>query len=720
MASHLTTAWWKYNPILQKPTTLEPVQPWSWFWYYGPDPAAGCSYGQYHDEDNVFDVIHEVKDEVFSPASGKPMKMVCGLSYDEVKSHLDKVIGTMSSWSGTCSSCQACLTASVSLSEANEVYCSLCGGDVKANLSAKGKTMDNSKIKELKNQIRSSYLKRKEATASSDVVARREKIKAAVKARLVAKAEAEAKTTATASSEEWVPLSVVIAKANRVKAIRAKAAAAKADAAKAAASSEEWVPLSVVVAKANRIKEIRAKKAAAAKADKIKEIRANRAKKAKADNDEFVSLDEILEAMNVEADGENALERAADNLEEAAKNLKEHAAEESMEPEHGGDDLGGDDLDDLGGDEAGEADEAGEPSEGGDEEYMDLDMVVSMLNKREMHARRRRLQEVAAKLKSKRRSARADASVDELFDGIKPEEMPTMEAEENPAVEDVPAADLKDAEAMRFEPLASASSFSNIKKEDIDMTLYSERGENPTWNVTVAGVPVASISLKAQASAEDIRSVFCSDDYALDLIEHCVKSGFVPTMNKVSAKFWANHLSDSKIEARFVAKAEASFAADRKALQAAFRNELTACLNIVTAGINKNYYPALGNPLKDHLFANLTMVGLPEQTAISAIEKSFQEGSSGYFAALFDKASEYMDMPKQVRAEIASAIGASNYLDAYSNNPAQTGHATLADRVAQASVIPAANGGGNSLNVTALRINEADFKSQLKSVWKKN
>ena len=712
MASHLTTAWWKYNPILQKPTTLEPVQPWSWFWYYGPDPAAGCSYGQYHDEDNVFDVIHEVKDEVFSPASGKPMKMVCGLSYDEVKSHLDKVIGTMSSWSGTCSSCQACLTASVSLSEANEVYCSLCGGDVKANLSAKGKTMD--KIKELKNQIRSSYLKRKEATASSDVVARREKIKAAVKARLVAKA------AATASSEEWVPLSVVIAKANRVKAIRAKAAAEKANAAKAAASSEEWVPLSVVVAKANRIKAIRAKKAAAAKAYKIKEIQANRAKKAKADNDEFVSLDEILEAMNVEADGENALERAADNLEEAAKNLKEHAAEESMEPEHGGDDLGGDDLDDLGGDEAGEADEAGEPSEGGDEEYMDLDMVVSMLNKREMHARRRRLQEVAAKLKSKRRSARADASVDELFDGIKPEEMPTMEAEENPAVEDVPAADLKDAEAMRFEPLASASSFSKIKKEDIDMTLYSERGENPTWNVTVAGVPVASISLKAQASAEDIRSVFCSDDYALDLIEHCVKSGFVPTMNKVSAKFWANHLSDSKIEARFVAKAEASFAADRRALQAAFRNELTACLNIVTAGINKNYYPALGNPLKDHLFANLTMVGLPEQTAISAIEKSFQEGSSGYFAALFDKASEYMDMPKQVRAEIASAIGASNYLDAYSNNPAQTGHATLADRVAQASVIPAANGGGNSLNVTALRINEADFKSQLKSVWKKN
>jgi len=675
LASHLTTAWWKYNPILQKPTTLEPVQPWSWFWYYGPDPAAGCSYGQYHDEDNVFDVIHEVKDEVFSPASGKPMKMVCGLSYDEVKSHLDKVIGTMSSWSGTCSSCQACLTASVSLSEANEVYCSLCGGDVKANLSAKGKTMD--KIKELKNQIRSSYLKRKEATASSDVVARREKIKAAVKARLVAKA------AATASSEEWVPLSVVVAKANRIKAIRAK-------------------------------------KAAAAKAYKIKEIQANRAKKAKADNDEFVSLDEILEAMNVEADGENALERAADNLEEAAKNLKEHAAEESMEPEHGGDDLGGDDLDDLGGDEAGEADEAGEPSEGGDEEYMDLDMVVSMLNKREMHARRRRLQEVAAKLKSKRRSARADASVDELFDGIKPEEMPTMEAEENPAVEDVPAADLKDAEAMRFEPLASASSFSKIKKEDIDMTLYSERGENPTWNVTVAGVPVASISLKAQASAEDIRSVFCSDDYALDLIEHCVKSGFVPTMNKVSAKFWANHLSDSKIEARFVAKAEASFAADRRALQAAFRNELTACLNIVTAGINKNYYPALGNPLKDHLFANLTMVGLPEQTAISAIEKSFQEGSSGYFAALFDKASEYMDMPKQVRAEIASAIGASNYLDAYSNNPAQTGHATLADRVAQASVIPAANGGGNSLNVTALRINEADFKSQLKSVWKKN
>lgn len=655
LSIHLATAWWKYNPILQKPTTLEPVKPWSWFWYYGPDPAAGCSYGQYQDPDNAFDIIHEQKDQVLSPASGKPMKFVSSMSYEDVCAHLDKVIGKPSSWAGVCKSCKACLSASVDLSEAGTVFCSLCGGEVEKqeHHNLQGKTM-NSKITALKNQIRTSANKRsEELSAEAKVKARRERVQAAIKERIQAKREKE----------------------------------------------EEWVPLSLVIAKANRLK-------------------AKAAKKAKAESEEFVSLDEILEAMNeVKADeeGGSALEKAAEHLEEAAESLKEHAQEEALEPEHGGGAMP----------EAPAAEEApAAPAEEASDEYVDLDMVISMLNKKEALARRRRLKEVAAKIKQAKAEAPEspeDIKADPLFEETKADEEPEMVSEENPAVEEVPAKEVEEAEGMRFESLASPEAFAKVRKEDIDMTLYGENTDNPTWNVTVAGIPAARIQLKAQASAEDIRAAFCSDDYALDLIEHCAKSGFVPTMNKVSAQFWANHTSNKQLEDRLRAKAEASFKDERKTMLASFRNEFMACLNIVTAGINKNFFPAIGNPLKDHLFANLTMVGLPEQTAISSIEKSFQEGSSEYFRSLFDKAQEYMDMPKEVRAEMASAIGASNYLDAYASKSEQvTSHATLADRVAQASVIPASNGGGSSLSVTALKVNESDFKTMLKAAWKGN
>jgi len=245
------------------------------------------------------------------------------------------------------------------------------------------------------------------------------------------------------------------------------------------------------------------------------------------------------------------------------------------------------------------------------------------------------------------------------------------------------------------------------------MALYHEDGENPTWNVTVAGVPTASIQLKKQSSPDEIRAVFCSEDYAKDLMIHCEKTGFVQTMNKVRADFWSNHTSNKKIAERFKNEARASFDGERKKLLASFKQDFRSCINIVSAGMSKNFYPDMGNALKEHMFTNLRTVGLPEQTSISVVEKSFAEGSAQYFDSLFEKAEEYMNLSIDTRKEIAAAISQGSSLEHKFESE------SLADRVAEASLVP------NMVSGTPLRVTKdvmmdtESYKAELRSVWRK-
>jgi hypothetical protein len=271
---------------------------------------------------------------------------------------------------------------------------------------------------------------------------------------------------------------------------------------------------------------------------------------------------------------------------------------------------------------------------------------------------------------------------------------------------------------MKFEPLAALANLKDLHKEDIDMTLYNEDSANPTWNVTVAGIPTARIELRKQAAADEIRAVFCSEDYAKDLMVHCEKTGFIQTMNKVKAEFWSNYTSNKKIATRFKQEAKASFENERKRLLASYRQEYRNCINIVSAGMSKNFYPDMGNALKENLFANLRTVGLPEQTAISVVEKSFAEGSAQYFESLFEKAEEYMNLTPDSRKEIAAAISHGSHLE-HTASLHEVAPATLGDRVAQASTVANTFNGAPSMRVSNdVVIDSNAYKAQLRSVWR--
>ena len=638
IVSRKITSWWKYNPLLQKPTSLDPVRPWGWYWYYGPDPASGCSYGQYHDEDYDFDMISVKDNIVYSPATGKPMHFVGLVPEDEIKEKTTVTGDQFAECHAMCTSCKAELVSDYDLSEMDKVHCVKCGSV--CNISSKGdrtikgaKTMtrvEDQKIQTLKRRIRANILKKRRIEAAKE---RRTKLE-----------DEQRKKKLMASK-------------------------VRTDSRKIKAEEEEK----------------------------------------KEDDDELISLDTIMEAMDEEEMG------ADESSEESAY----------MDDEDMGDDLGGEKLDlgeeelDLGEDveDLGEdVEEVGEDVEDLGEEletepkkdeddYYDLDMVLSMVNKKEKLARKKK-----AKAEEEKKEDNAVAADEEAEEESEEDKAVAEEKEEEKA-----PAPKEDLEAMKFEPLASLDSLKNVRKEDIDIALYNEDSENPTWNITVAGVPTAKVELRKQSAPDEIRAVFCSEDYAKDLIVHCEKTGFIQTMNKVRADFWSNHTSNKKIKDRFVKEAKASFDGDRKKLLASFKQDFRNCINIVSAGMSKNFYPDMGNSLKEHMFTNLRTVGLPEQTAISCVEKSFAEGSAAYFDSLFEKAEEYMNLSTDARKEIAAAISSGAYIEHKLENEEP---ATLTERVAQASLI-ANSVSGSPLRVTKdVVLDSNEYKAQLKNAWR--
>jgi len=637
--SQRVVSWWKYNPILQKPASLDPVKPWSWFWYYGPDPASGCSYGQYHDSDYDFDMISAKKNVVYSPASGKPMEMIAEISAEEIKDQFSKVTSEAGVFKTVCKSCKAGLMSDYPLGDLGKFYCCACSKEVttaEATNQFNGEKTMTERTRKIKSAIRTTILQqRDDATAKHRV-----------------KAEEE-----------------------------------------------------------------------------VKEV-----KEEKKGDEDLISLDSIMQAME-EAKAAEEGNVGAPAYDEQDVNM---VAKEEVEPKEEAEptEPKESDVDDYGEYHEEDSDvNVGLPEEKDEEEYYDLDMVLSMINKKQKLAQRKAKSEKEKEIEKEK--CEDDADLDEKKeepkaekkeekgeepkkeepkDGKKPEEA-TMTTEEK--VNPVPSQPAEMA-AMKFEPLATLAALASIRKEDIDMALYGEETENPVWNVAVAGIPTARIQLKNQMHPDEIRAVFCSDDYAKDLMIHCEKTGFVPTMNKVKAEFWSNYTSNKEIATRFQNEAQASFDVERKKLLATFKQDFRNCINIVSAGLSKNFYPDMGNPLKEHMFANLRTVGLPEQTAISVVEKSFAEGSAPYFNALFEKSEEYMNLTPDARKEIAAAISHGSAIEHQVTSELENASpATLSERLAQASVVASMTGSSPLVVNKELVMDTTEYKQQLKSVWRK-
>ena len=244
------------------------------------------------------------------------------------------------------------------------------------------------------------------------------------------------------------------------------------------------------------------------------------------------------------------------------------------------------------------------------------------------------------------------------------------------------------AMSMKTEYLASLSS---LKGEKIEMSLYGEETENPFWNLTVDGEPVARIHLADQADASSIRAGFTAESYAENFGNAISKVGLEKMLTLANARIFAHNVDDAQVTARIREKAKAEAKAEMEEKIATIRNDFLRATSLAMIAANKNFYQEEGrNALKGGLFNALVQAGLTEQHAVWAIEAGFEEAPV-YFDFVMDKAVEIMDMPKEAREALEKTIMASGKIEIATNEPQEEDN--LMERLVKSSVSAIAMGG---------------------------
>lgn len=238
------------------------------------------------------------------------------------------------------------------------------------------------------------------------------------------------------------------------------------------------------------------------------------------------------------------------------------------------------------------------------------------------------------------------------------EEMP-MDDEE--PVEEMPEEE-EGVEGVEYEALQSLDDLGDepVPESDVHMTLFGEGtpeapGDSPFWNVDVAGTPVARVYLKDQPKPDEIRKVFCSSDYYRGVSGAISKVGLAPVLKQIKAHLWANEVSKTKLAQDIQAKVDAEAQKRVKATTENLAKNLLQRIAIVCAGMDKNFYKNVGNPLKEALWSELHKQGIANPSPV--IEAAFRQGATPYFRAVLTKAMEYMEMQPEALEQIQDAIG---------------------------------------------------------------
>jgi hypothetical protein len=733
-----------------KPSQLEPYVPWNLPIYWGPDPAAGISYGAYQNSAKST-IVTKKQDKVFCPINGQPMEYLGDIVEVDFEATKAAIIGEPKS----CACCGEKSYANFDVSD--DLHCWNCGDLIQGEV----KTM--SKVKEVRKAMEA-----KLATASDD-------------------------------SQEFVNLDELLVQLDEENKVQPEEAAPEEPKAEEPAAEEPK-------AEETPAEEPKMEEAPASEEPKAEETPAEEPKAEEpaaeepkapateepkaAEGEDLSSLEEVMEPETVEEVTEVVEDAAEETAEEVAKEVGEEITEKLQ-----------DQIDDL-------KEESGIDPET-NEEMVDLDIVLSMLSEKTATAEEMiDLEDVIkmAKEESDKEAPSTDASEEEMIDlndvvatakleqekeintmktekqktiariraksrarflkkrvqaELEAKKTATAESESAPIVEpkpvsapnakehnikEVPAKEVKDAiesapsaeeladprsiegeklmdketepsEAMRYESLASIDSLGNISKDDVELVLFGDKSENPTWIAFAHSTPVARIELAAQDNAEAIKSVFASTDYANDLITHIADIGMVECLKKVNASFYANHISDKAIASRYEAAAQEKVSQFKAQAETKLRSDLLSALDVITVAMNKNLYQDVGHPLKDQLFESMVLAGMPENTAASVIDGSFAVAAAPYYQVVFEKALAFMNMSDTSKSEIKNMISESNTVaaDVTSNEPA-----TLGERLGRASSVASLQNYGPSLKVQAsVEIDKDSYKARLKNVIKK-
>ena len=196
----------------------------------------------------------------------------------------------------------------------------------------------------------------------------------------------------------------------------------------------------------------------------------------------------------------------------------------------------------------------------------------------------------------------------------------------------------------------------SYSEDDIQMAFFD--GEDPSWTVLVKGSPVAVIKLSDQPRPDEISDLFTKDDYAHNVAQAMIQCGAKEVLNQVKARYFVNKVDESAIAARMADKVRAEMEAEYQGKSASMREEFKSCIAVVLAGMNKNFFKDVDNPLKGSLYNKMKEIGVANPDQI--IETAFADAADPYFDIVLTKAIDFMSKSPEAREEIAKAIGGSN------------------------------------------------------------
>lgn len=675
-----------YNPLLQKPVALHPVGPGSYpsgfggYAYIGPPPDFGGSYGAYEDASGRKQVGVK-SSRMFSIYDGSPIQLKSELTSEEreaLLSQLDEV-----SEAYKCEHCRSELTISVT-SPQESVYCPHCS--TKMDGAAEKVKQCLSKVEEKKmaeNKVQASEKAAVEPLnqTGKDLAKEAAKVEAPKEVNpheKAPKAEPMDHSAAQKQASEVKPMEELAKQPTKVgsavqeeRRAKLKAALAAHKAKRVAAKAAAAAPVAPAAPKVEAKlddktlkqlkKELRimatlepAKFATVRKHPKISAICAEVETKLW---DVATRAQARAELMALASTDVKAFEEMKKELEFVAPEIL--AEDEMLKPKEHEHKM-----------------KSAEELEKEEKEKKEKEMAAGVAP-------------AAPEVKAPGAAGDAEAAAPAMCSD---EEKAKKEQEEKEKKEK----EAKAAEAAAADGLAMSmkteflASLSTLKGDKVEMSLYGEEGQDPFWNITIDGEPVARIHLADQKDAETIRSGFISNSYAENFGNAMSQVGVEKMLTMASARFFAHKVDETEATARIREKAKIEAQAQLEEKISTLRSDFLKAVNVAMVGASKNFYREEGrDALKGGLYNALIQAGLSEQHAVWAIEAGFEEAPA-YFEFVMDKAVEIMDMPAEARQAVEKTIMASGKIEIQTEEPKED---NLMDRLVKSSVSALAMGG---------------------------
>jgi len=227
--------------------------------------------------------------------------------------------------------------------------------------------------------------------------------------------------------------------------------------------------------------------------------------------------------------------------------------------------------------------------------------------------------------------------------------------------DDVEDDDAEGCNKMVVEPIANVDELEEggIGEDEVDAHLYGEDTENPHWNVTVKGYPVAAIYLSDQEKPFEVARFFTTSNYVDGLKEAISKNGLNNILPTVHARIFSNAFGTSDLAKKMKKAAIASMKKQYQKQALAMADRLLDAVRISVAGANKNIWEDNSNSLKDAMFEQMAKAGI--HNPIPYIEKAFEKGADKFFENTLVHAQEIMAKPNAAISELRKVVAGANY-----------------------------------------------------------